>query len=155
MRVHRLVGLFVLLMSCGRSDETVLADPPPRGEVNPHALRPGSPQLAGGPPATTRAPGAQMPAEAVRDAVQSHLKEVRSCYERELAQHPTLEGKVEVAVTVDVDGSVSSAEAVRSSLSGRAVGDCLAARVRTWTFPPSKAGQAAQLTLPFTFNESR
>jgi TonB family protein len=75
-----------------------------------------------------------LPKEAIARVVRSHLEAIKSCYEKEVAQHPDLQGSVEVGWTVEKDGSVSGARVVRSTLNEKNVESCIVAEVARWRF---------------------
>lgn len=68
----------------------------------------------------------------IRGVVRRHTPEVRRCFRE---HDPTLTGKLEVAFTIAEGGRVKSVEIEASSQSVRAIEGCVAAAVKSWTFP--------------------
>ena len=66
--------------------------------------------------------------------VRSHLEAIKSCYEKQIAKHPDLQGSVEVGWTVEKDGSVSGARVVKSTINEKNVESCIVAEVGRWRF---------------------
>ncbi len=90
--------------------------------------------------------------EIIRRVVRAHVNEVRFCYEQELQDHPTLEGRVLVEFRIAESGAVLIATAEASSLSRREAGDCIAAAVRRWTFPSAKKFGVTEVHYPFVLH---
>jgi outer membrane biosynthesis protein TonB len=58
---------------------------------------------------------------------------LQACYETELRADPNLEGRIEVRFNIS-KGRVTSAEVVGNTSGNKALGDCVAARVKRWRF---------------------
>lgn len=103
--------------------------------------------------ATARAVGAQgsIDREAVAKVINSHLQEVRGCYERALLKDPALAGKVVLEWNISLAGLVTSAKTKSSSLKNASVESCILSALKTWKFPPAK-GAGVIITYPFMFN---
>lgn len=86
----------------------------------------------------------------IRQVIRDHVGDLRGCYERELATSPTLAGTVAVKFNVSSNGRVGSSEVARSTVDNRALEQCVAMRVRGWTFPRPNGGPVS-FTYPFTF----
>jgi hypothetical protein len=91
---------------------------------------------------------ATLDAAAIRKAVASHTSELRVCYEQHLATHPAAAGKVVAKITIGTDGKVTS---VTASGIHANVETCIAARIRTWRFPPYKGPKPVAVAYPFEF----
>ena len=89
--------------------------------------------------------------EAVAKTVNSHLQEVRACYERALLKEPALAGKVVLEWTISTSGAVTSAKTKSSTLRNSAVESCILTNLKTWRFPPARGGQVI-VSYPFLFN---
>ena len=72
---------------------------------------------------------------AIAKVVQSRMRMVQDCYERELKRNPGLAGKVEIEFTIGEDGRVEQARVSNNTLSSDAVGACIVGRIRAWRFP--------------------
>lgn len=75
---------------------------------------------------------------------------IKYCYERELQLNPTLSGKVVLAWTVGLTGSVMKAYVQSSSLGNSKVESCMLRVVKRWRFEPPKGGLCA-ISYPFVF----
>ena len=89
--------------------------------------------------------------EAVARTVNSHLQEVRACYERALLKEPGLAGKVVLEWTISQSGDVASAKTKTSTLHNSAVESCILQGLKSWRFPPAKGGLVI-VSYPFLFN---
>ncbi|HWV38393.1 MAG TPA: AgmX/PglI C-terminal domain-containing protein, partial [Vulgatibacter sp.] len=90
--------------------------------------------------------------EVIAEIIRRHWNEIKYCYERELQKDPNLQGKVEIAFTIDATGSVSEAAASQDTVGGNgAVGRCMVQRVRRWKFPEPKGGGQVMVTYPWVF----
>ncbi|MFL5318773.1 MAG: AgmX/PglI C-terminal domain-containing protein, partial [Myxococcaceae bacterium] len=89
--------------------------------------------------------------EAVAKVVNSHLQEVRGCYERALLKDPSLAGKVVLEWQISTAGAVVTAKTKTSTLRNQAVEACILQNLKTWHFPPAKGGLVI-VSYPFLFN---
>jgi hypothetical protein len=95
----------------------------------------------------------------VRETVQTHLLEVRKCYEDELLKTPMLEGKMVVDWTIDGAGKVVDAKLRKADPRIEAVAPCVLEKSKTWQFPPAPQGKDGEqllldVTYPFVFSEN-
>ncbi|MGE4130422.1 MAG: AgmX/PglI C-terminal domain-containing protein [Bdellovibrionales bacterium] len=93
-----------------------------------------------------------MDREAIRRVIREHLREIRNCYEARLQSNPELHGKVVLQWNIVGAGQVKNARVTGNSLGDSAVGDCLARRLSTWTFPSPPQDQIGQVVYPFVFS---
>ncbi|MGE4131072.1 MAG: AgmX/PglI C-terminal domain-containing protein [Bdellovibrionales bacterium] len=93
-----------------------------------------------------------MDREAIRRVIREHLREIRTCYERELQRTPDLYGKVVIQWDIEEGGRVSSAGVKRNELGNDTVGDCIVSRLRTWKFPDPPKDQVGRVSFPFVFS---
>jgi membrane protein involved in colicin uptake len=89
--------------------------------------------------------------EAVAKVINSHLQEVRACYEKALLKDPSLAGKVVLEWNISTAGLVTSAKTKSSTLRNGTVEGCIMSSLKTWKFPPAK-GAGVLITYPFMFN---
>lgn len=89
--------------------------------------------------------------EAVAKVVNSHLQEVRACYERALLKDPGLAGKVVLEWTISTVGDVVTAKTKSSTLRNAAVEGCILQQLKGWTFPKARGGVVI-VSYPFLFN---
>jgi TonB family protein len=89
--------------------------------------------------------------DAVAKCINSHLQEVRGCYERALIKDPGLAGKVVLEWTISQTGSVATAKTKSSSLRNSAVESCILSTLKTWQFPKPRGGVVI-ISYPFLFN---
>lgn len=83
--------------------------------------------------------------------IKQHLNAVRYCYQRQLAQDPTLEGKVVLKFVVAGDGTVSKAQVKRSSLGSAKTESCMVSQFYKMRFPAPKGGGIVIVSYPFFF----
>ena len=89
--------------------------------------------------------------QAVVRLIQSRRSAIQACYERELRQNPTLQGRVAVAMTIQVSGSVSGVRAAENSTGSDAVANCVVRVVQGFRFNPGPEGGSVSYTFPFVF----
>jgi outer membrane biosynthesis protein TonB len=89
--------------------------------------------------------------EAVAKVINSHLQEIRGCYERALLKDPGLAGKVVLEWTISTTGSVSAAKTKSSTLKNASVEGCILSALKSWQFPQPRGGVVI-ISYPFLFN---
>jgi TonB family protein len=92
--------------------------------------------------------------EIIRRVIRRHINEVRFCYEQDLAQRPSLAGRVSVRFIVSPTGAVQAAGVDHSTLGAPRAEACVAQAVRRWTFPAPEDGGLVIVTYPFVFTAS-
>jgi len=73
----------------------------------------------------------------------------RNCFNRELAQNPDAQGRIDLSIKVGPGGEVQSVNAAASGNLGSSV-ECVKARARSAQFDPP-AGGSAVIKVPVTF----
>ncbi|MEM6997268.1 MAG: AgmX/PglI C-terminal domain-containing protein [Myxococcota bacterium] len=81
--------------------------------------------------------------------IRNHRRELTTCYEHELAVGPATGGPVTVAIQLDDDGHVASAEA---DTPGRRLSACFEEAARRWRFPRPRDLYPRALTLSFVLD---
>ncbi len=76
---------------------------------------------------------------------------IQACYERELRQNPTLQGRVAVQMTIQESGSVSGVRATENSTGSDAVASCVVRVIQGFRFNPGPEGGSVSYTFPFVF----
>jgi TonB family protein len=89
-------------------------------------------------------------ATSFQGVIGAHNKEVKTCYEQHRHDAPGLEGKIEVAWTVQTDGAVTDVNVAENSTGSEDLAKCLVRRVMFWEFQGTDEPQ--QVTHAFTFN---
>jgi len=89
--------------------------------------------------------------EAVAKVINSHLQEVRACYERALLKEPSLSGKVVLEWGIGGSGAVVSVKTKTSSLRSSTVEGCIINEIKRWQFPAPRGGSVL-ISYPFLFN---
>lgn len=98
-----------------------------------------------------------LPWGAVKDVIDAHRGQVRTCYARVVKAWPSLKGRVMVNWVVAVDGRVTRIRLASTTMHDmEAVEYCVARAIRAWKFPPEYGGNvsldyAAEINYPFTF----
>ena len=87
----------------------------------------------------------------IRRIVRAHINEVRYCYLRGLQKNPHIQGRVAIQFNIASDGKVSDSVVQEATLPDAEASSCIAARVKTWTFPRFTGDAPTQVTYPFVF----
>jgi hypothetical protein len=87
--------------------------------------------------------------ELIRRVCRMHRNEVKYCYDKELAKHPELFGRVTVQFTIAGLGKVVGANVSQSTMHNEAVEQCIAGAVRRWDFPRPEGGGLVMVSYPF------
>ncbi|MBI4815954.1 MAG: zinc-ribbon domain-containing protein [Deltaproteobacteria bacterium] len=93
--------------------------------------------------------GERLSSAAIKSVVAGGQKAVEICHLKE-SRGGELRGKLEFALTVMPDGSVSKAEVKTAKWRGSPLGDCVVAKIREWKFPQF-TGEAQEIVIPFVF----
>lgn len=88
----------------------------------------------------------------IRRVVRRNLAQVRHCYQQQLQSRPDLEGRVAVRFFVSPTGAVTTAGVQQDTVGGGNVAQCVAGKVRQWSFPRSESMTA--VTYPFVFHSN-
>ncbi len=88
---------------------------------------------------------------AIRKGIADHAAEVTGCYQLRVNELPELEGKITVAIVIEGDGRVSSAQIKSATLEDPQMQSCLLARIRNWQFPENPAKAACLIDYPWIF----
>ena len=75
----------------------------------------------------------------LNDVLRRRQRDIERCYERALAQDPSLSGRLTVQFTIGADGAVTDARLPDNGLND-SVGNCVLGRVRRWRFDPPDGG---------------
>ena len=92
-----------------------------------------------------------MDREAIRRVIRDHLREIRTCYERELQRSPDLVGKLVLEWDIEEGGHVKSVRVVSNGLLP-SVGTCVASHLKGWKFPDPPKEQIGRVVYPFVFS---
>lgn len=88
----------------------------------------------------------------IRRVVRRNLAQVRHCYQQQLQNRPDLEGRIGVRFIVSPTGAVTTAVVQQDTVGGSQVGQCVAGKVRQWSFPRSEG--MTSVTYPFVFHSN-
>jgi hypothetical protein len=80
---------------------------------------------------------------------------LKRCYERSLETKPTLEGKLQIALTIAPDGRVSEAHVASTTVDDGALPACILGVLRKLRFGPDPSGENRSAIVPFRFGPSR
>ncbi|MDX2013661.1 MAG: AgmX/PglI C-terminal domain-containing protein [Myxococcaceae bacterium] len=89
--------------------------------------------------------------EVIQKVVLANRDRVTACYDAELSRAPGLSGQASAKFVIGADGSVTQAQATKSTLANETLENCLALQVRGWTFPKPKNGGVVVVSFPFVF----
>ena len=93
-----------------------------------------------------------MDKEAIRRVIREHIREIRSCYERQLQSNPDLYGKLVIQWDIEEAGRVTRTEVKSNALGNDAVAQCIMSRLKTWKFPDPPQGVVGRVVYPFVFS---
>jgi TonB family protein len=97
--------------------------------------------------------GGPLDKEIIQRVVRRHRRELAFCYQNELQQDSTLEGRVVIKFTISGDGSVISALTKSSTMGNRAVEACLSRKIQHWHFPAPSNNALVTVNYPFRFSK--
>ncbi len=86
--------------------------------------------------------------------VAAHRDEARACYDNSLANHPGIEGSIDVRWTIDPSGLVTDADVdtSHSEIVEPSVGTCIVAIIKKIHFNASPKGFETKAHYPFNFH---
>ncbi len=90
----------------------------------------------------------------LKTIVSSHRDEARACYDAALANHPSIEGTIDIRWTIDPSGKVTDADldTSRSELVEPSVANCLIGIIKGIHFNASVKGFETKAHYPFNFH---
>ncbi len=81
--------------------------------------------------------------------IQRNIGQIIYCYEQGLQTSPSLSGRVTMDFVIGGNGRVRTAQVANTSLRSQAVENCIAGRLRNWTFPQPKGQVDVKVSYPF------
>jgi hypothetical protein len=89
--------------------------------------------------------------------VKAHREEARACYEKQLADHPGIEGDLVITWTIDPKGNVTqtAVDTSRSQITEPGVVACVSGIIKKIQFAPSPGGFETSANYPFNFHPHR
>jgi hypothetical protein len=90
----------------------------------------------------------------IQALVRGHREEARACYDTVQQKHPSTEGNVTIAWTIDAKGNVKEAhvEDARSTIRDENLSSCLVSLFKNLKFPVSAKGFETHAVYPFNFH---
>ena len=95
-----------------------------------------------------------LPKEVIQRVINENKEQIRYCYEFQLSREQKLEGRVMMRWIIAATGSVSQVTVRESSMKSPPVERCIAAKIKTWKFPPPAGGGIVEVNYPFVFQAS-
>jgi TonB family protein len=89
--------------------------------------------------------------ELIRQVIARNRGQIKYCFESLLNRFPKLGGKVAIRFTIASEGNVVTSSVAQSTAGNSELEQCVAGRVRTWSFPKPKGGGSVVVTYPFIF----
>jgi TonB family protein len=89
--------------------------------------------------------------EQVGRVINSHMKEIRYCYDSAALRSPSIEGTMTMKFTVGAPGDVRTAGVGQSTTGDRRLHDCILSHLRQWKFPKPKGGVNVAVAYPLHF----
>jgi len=96
--------------------------------------------------------GGGMDKEAIRRVIREHIREIRSCYEKELQRSPDLYGKIVLEWDIEEEGRVTRVVTKSNALGNDNVAKCIMSRLKMWKFPDPPRDQIGRVVFPFVFS---
>ena len=86
-------------------------------------------------------------------AIQEAMPFIKTCYQNELTNNPTLAGKLHIKLVIGKDGTVSSTEPKqdKTTLDSPKVIECVSAEIMKIVFPEPTGGGIVIVSYPFSF----
>ena len=83
--------------------------------------------------------------------VQANIGQIKHCYEKQLIVDPNIFGKVVAQWSINKDGVVSTSSVKKTTMNNATVENCIAGKIKNWTFPKPKGGGQVLVSYPFMF----
>lgn len=93
-------------------------------------------------------------AEQINSVVRNNQAAIRQCYQEGVLRQANLQGRVELAWRISVEGAVSECRVTGSTLNEPRVEECIVREVRSWRFPRPDGGEVS-VDYPFIFGQRR
>lgn len=89
--------------------------------------------------------------ELIKNIIQGHQPQIKSCYETELKKNPKLAGQVTLRFEIGAAGVVTNAKISADTTKNKKLGRCIVKEALTWSFPAPDDGKPKTINYPFTF----
>jgi TonB family protein len=99
---------------------------------------------------STNQPVETIDKDAIREAMTTHLPEIRRCYAAALSKIPGLAGKLVIEWDCGNDGQVIRTQILQPV--APELDDCIVESLRTWRFPKPPTGVTTRIQYPFLFS---
>jgi outer membrane biosynthesis protein TonB len=139
--------LFVTLASAAQAADSRPAAPVPQKDSRPTASLTVESEEAGVAATPPYPTGTEK--LAIRDRIVDSSRPIRECYEKRLAERPTLQGKLLARFDIGPDGKVIGADA--DGIADRELIVCVVTAVRKFEFDKPQAGGKLRVAYPFKF----
>jgi TonB family protein len=83
--------------------------------------------------------------------IRTRIRSIQACYERELRNNPTLNGRVLVRFNIQPTGTVSGASAPENTTGSPAVAASVVNTISRFRFNPGPEGGSVTFAYPFVF----
>jgi len=93
--------------------------------------------------------------EQINKIVRRNKKDISRCFETREQFSPGLAGQVSMNFTINSSGAVTSASAGSSSISDRALKNCLSRKISNWRFDKPTGGSTVKVSYPFNFKSTQ
>ncbi len=94
--------------------------------------------------------GGSLSSEQIQRVYSRNGNSIKLCYTKALKENNSLRGKMEVQVTVESSGKVTSVETVTEKFQKTEISSCIQKTIQRWLFPPFSE-QPVNFMLPFIF----
>ena len=87
--------------------------------------------------------------EQVRHSVETHIQDIKTCFDQVLRKKPGLKGKVVLEWQISIGGRVENAKVKSSTIEIKSLQECLLTKLQSWQFPLPPAGEPINVSYPF------
>ena len=141
------VAKVLVAASCGEGAPTQVvfgpAPPMPEKTKGPK-ITPGSAAIMG-----------SLSAKVIKRVIKKNYNQYKYCYEKQLVQDPTLEGKVTLKFIIAADGKVSQASVIESTIKSKSLETCMIKAAKRMVFPKPRGGGIVIVNYPFLFKAAK
>ena len=92
-------------------------------------------------------------ADQVARVINSHMKEVRYCFDSATLRNDTIGGRMMTKFAVGSSGSVQTAGVGSSTVGDQRLHECIVSHLRGWKFPKPRGGKTVAVQFPFDFKK--
>jgi hypothetical protein len=93
--------------------------------------------------------------DTIKKVIKKHYNQYKYCYEKQLVQNPTLEGKVTLSFVIAADGKVSEVYIIETTIKNTSLELCMVRTAKRMVFPKPRGGGIVVVKYPFLFKAAK